>query len=410
MQRLSNTLSIVACSLSLCSAAVSGQTPEPATREELVRWLRVEYTKPPAGWPKPTLDAGVAHLELGPPGPVPFPEGMKPTEEKQKLGLSLFFDPRLSGSQQISCARCHDPEHGWADGRSQANGVFMTTLDRNTPGLAGVGHAKSLFWDGRATTLEDQARMVILNPKEMAGNPREIENRLTAEKEFYQPMFQAAFGDPAITFDRVVQSLAAFQRSLRVGNSAFDRFLSGKHDALKDDAVVGLHLFRTQGRCLNCHGGPMFSDDQFHNAGLTYYGRRFEDTGLFAITKKPEDMGKFRTPSLRNVGNTGPWMHNGLFSRLDGVLRLYNAGMPQPKRKENQKDDPLFPVTSHLLKPLSMKPEQLADLEAFLRSLDERPIRLLRQPFPLLGSPPAPDVPVPAKDGGDPMDLSGGRQ
>ncbi len=393
-------------SLFLFSASASGETREPATRDELVRWLRAEYAKPPAEWPEPTLDEGVAHLELGSPGPVPFPEGMKPTEGKQKLGLSLFFDPRLSGSQQISCARCHDPEHGWADGRSQANGVFMTALTRNTPALAGVGHTKSLFWDGRAPTLEDQARMVILNPKEMAGNPREIEDRLTAEMDFYQPLFQAAFGDPAITFDRVVQALAAFQRSLSVGNSAFDRFLSGKHDALKDDALVGLHLFRTQGRCLNCHGGPMLSDDQFHNAGLTYYARRFEDTGLFAITKKPEDMGKFRTPSLRNVGNTGPWMHNGLFPRLDGVLRLYNAGMPQPKRKDSQKDDPHFPVTSHLLKPLNMKPEQLADLEAFLRSLDERPVRMLRQPFPPLGSLPAVDGPVPANDGGDPMNLS----
>lgn len=396
---------VLLSALSLVSFATAGETPEPATRDELVRWLRAEYAKPPAEWPKPTLDDGVIHRELGSPGPVPFPEGMNPTGEKQKLGLSLFFDPRLSGSQQISCARCHDPEHGWADGRSQANGVFMTALTRNTPALAGVSHAKSLFWDGRAPTLEDQARMVILNPREMAGDPTEIEDRLTAEKDFYQPLFQAAFGDPAITFDRVVQALAAFQRSLRVGTSAFDRFLSGKHDALKDDALVGLHLFRTQGSCLNCHGGPMLSDDQFHNAGLTYYGRRFEDTGLFAITKKPEDMGKFRTPSLRNVGNTGPWMHNGLFSRLNGVLRLYNAGMPQPKRKESQKDDPHFPVTSPLLKPLNMKPEQLADLEAFLRSLDERPVRMLRQPFPPLDMRPAPDVPVPATDGEGQTDL-----
>ena len=369
-----------------CGSLISATAGENGvmTREELVKWLRVEYAKPAAEWPKPVLDEGIAHQELGTPGPSPFPEGMEPTEGKQKLGLSLFFDPRLSGSQQISCARCHDPEHGWADGRSQANGVFMSALTRNTPALTGAGHAKSLFWDGRAPTLEDQARMVILNPKEMAGDTQQIVDRLTAEKEFYQPRFEAAFGDPAITFERVVQALAAFQRGLRVGNSAFDRFLTGKSEALKDDALAGLHLFRTEARCLNCHNGPMLTDDQFHNAGLTYYGRRFYDPGLYAITNKPEDMGKFRTPSLRNVGNTGPWMHNGLFPRLDGVLRLYNAGMPQPKRKESQKDDPLFPVTSHLLKPLKLNAEQLSDLEAFLNSLDERPIRMLSQPFPPL--------------------------
>lgn len=365
-------------------------------REKLIEWLRAEYAKPPAEWPEPTLDEGVAHRELGTPGDVPFPDGKEPAAEKQKLGLSLFFDPRLSGSQQISCARCHDPEHGWADGRSKANGVFMTPLARNTPALSGIGHAKSLFWDGRAPTLEDQARLVILNPKEMAGNPLKIVARLEAEADFYPPRFEAAFGDRAITFDRVVEALAAFQRGLRVGHSAFDRFLSGKPEALKDDALIGLHLFRTQARCLNCHNGPMLTDDQFHNAGITYYGRRFYDPGRHAITGKPEDMGKFRTPSLRNTGNTGPWMHNGLFPRLDGVLRLYNAGMPHPKPKEPQKDDPLFPVTSPLLKSLKLDAQQLADLEAFLRSLDERPVRVLSQPFPPLNmptlTPPAPDV------------------
>jgi cytochrome c peroxidase len=364
-----------------CSLA---QASEPATREELVQWLRIEYAKPPAEWPKPTLDEGVVHRELGTPGPVPFPDGMEPTKAKKELGLSLFFDPRLSGSQQISCSRCHDPEKGWADGRSLANGVFMGQLTRNTPGLHGIGHAKSMFWDGRVITLEEQAVAVITNPKEMAGNPAEIVTRLEKEKHFYGPKFEAAFGSDEIAFDRVVQSIAAFQRGLGVGRSRFDQFLTGKQDALEDNALVGLHLFRTQARCINCHNGPNFTDDQFHNAGLTYYGRRFEDHGLYAITKKPEDMGRFRTPSLRNVGNTGPWMHNGFFPSMRGVLNLYNAGMPRPKRKEHQKDDPLFPETSPLLKPLKLSIEQRADLEAFLMSLDEPRSRVLSPPFPPL--------------------------
>lgn len=380
MWRLSNGIHLILVLLLIQVTSVHSE--EPKEREELIRWLRSEYTKPPSEWPKPTLDDGIILRELASPGKPPFPEGKEPTKEKQQLGLSLFFDPRLSGSQQISCARCHDPEHGWADGRSQANGVFMTTLARNTPALTGAAHSASLMWDGRAPTLEDQARIVILNPNEMAGNPDEIVARLSKETEFYVPKFKAAFGDDKITFDRVLEALAAFQRGLRVGNSNFDRFLAGKHDALEDNALVGLHLFRTQARCLNCHGGPMLTDDQFHNVGLTYYGRKYFDPGLHAITKEPADMGKFRTPSLRNVGNTGPWMHNGLFPRLDGVLRLYNAGMPRPRRKEHEKDDPLFPETSHLLKPLKMNRQQLTDLEAFLRSLDERPVRVLTSPFP----------------------------
>jgi cytochrome c peroxidase len=367
-----------------CLFPASAETPAFANRADLVDWLRTEYAKPPAGWPKPTLDEDVIHRELATPGPVPFPEGMVPTKAKKELGLSLFFDPRLSGSQQIPCSRCHDPEKGWADGRSLANGMFMGQLTRNTPGLQGIGHARSLFWDGRTLSLEAQAVAVITNPKEMAGDPAVIIGRLNKEKDFYSPRFEAAFGDGEITFERVVQAIAAFQRRLPVGRSAFDRFLTEEKSALSDSALAGLHLFRTQARCINCHNGPEFTDHQFHNAGLTYYGRRFEDTGLFAITQKPEDMGKFRTPSLRNVGRTGPWMHNGLFPTMRGVLNLYNAGMPRVKRKEHQQDDPLFPETSPRLKPLNLTLEQLADLEAFLMSLNEPAMRVLSPPFPPL--------------------------
>ena len=375
---------LIAIALAILSASAAAEEPVFASREELVEWLRKEYSKPPSDWPKPTLDGGVEHRELGTPEAVPFPDGMEPSKERRELGLSLFFDPRLSGSQQISCSRCHDPEKGWSDGRSLANGVFMTPLTRNTPGLHGIGHAKSLFWDGRAPTLEAQAAAVITNPKEMAGDPRIIVERLEAEKEFYVPKFKAAFGDETITFERVVQSLAAFERGLRVGRSEFDKFLGGKADALSDDALAGLHWFRTQARCLNCHNGPMLTDDRFHNIGLTYYGRRFEDRGRYEVTKKRDDVGAFRTPSLRNVGKTGPWMHNGFFPSMRGVLNLYNSGMPHPLRKESQKDDPIFPETSALLKPLKLDARQLSDLEAFLRSLDEPSTRVLAPPFPPL--------------------------
>lgn len=369
----------------LCGGLTIAAAAEPdanSERAELLAWLRAEYGKPTAEWPAPTLDPGVAHHELATPGAAPFPEGREPTRAKQDLGRALFFDPRLSGSLQISCSRCHDPELGWADGRSFASGVFMASLTRNTPGLAGIGHAESLFWEGRAPDLEAQAREVILNPLEMAGNEEEIVARLTAESEFYPEKFKLAFGDDEISFQRVIEALAAFQRGLPVGRSAFDRFLAGQPEPISDSALAGLHLFRTRGRCMNCHNGPMLTDNQFHNAGLTYYGRRFEDLGRHTVTGKSEDIGKFRTPTLRNVAATGPWMHNGLFPRLRGVLNLYNAGMARPKRKPEQENDPNFPETSVLLQPLSLNAAELADLEEFLNSLTEPKLRMLNPPFP----------------------------
>lgn len=380
--RLGNFIIAILVGLPCALVAAVEVPPSREDREVFLKWVRERYQKPPGEWPEPTLDEGIAHRELGTPGPVPAPPDNPVTEEKTKLGMSLFFDPRLSGSRQISCASCHDPELGWSDGRSRALGVFTETLGRNTPGLIGVGHQKSHFWDGRAATLEDQARAVLLNPKEMAAEPAVVEERLAREKEFYGPLFEQAFGDDGITFDRVVLALATFQRGLKAGRADFDKFLAGRHAALSDEALAGLHLFRTDARCMNCHNGPEFSDHQFHNVGLTYYGRELFDPGRYKLTEKPEDMGKFRTPGLRNVGRTGPWMHNGLFPQLDGVLRMYNAGMPRPKRKPGQENDPNFPVTSPHLQPLELSDRDLQDLEAFLRALDEPAVRVLNPPFP----------------------------
>ncbi|WP_218280710.1 cytochrome-c peroxidase [Verrucomicrobium spinosum] len=130
----------------------------------------------------------------------------------------------------------------------------------------------------------------------------------------------------------------------------------------------------------------MLQSDTFHNLGLTYYGRKYEDLGRYKVTGKPEDVGRFKTPTLRNVARTGPWMHNGLFPSLDGVLRLYNAGMPRPRPKPGQENDPLFPKTDPLLKPLKMDAGELADLKAFLEALNEPPVRILSQPFPPIAS------------------------
>lgn len=359
------------------SATVAFSPENEAQRKELIAWLRKEYAKPAQEWPKAELDEGRPKEEIG---PVQWtPTG---TKEQRRLGLSLFFEPRLSKSMSVSCASCHEPQLGWSNGVAFSFGEHREQITRHPPTLVGVGFHKKLFWDGRTDSLEHQARDVIVHPVEMNGDPTQIAERLNAEKEYYGPLFKAAFGDSKISFDRIIEALAIFERGIQAGRTKFDKFAKGDTAIFSDSEIAGLHLFRTKARCMNCHMGPMFTDGEFHNLGLTYYGRRLQDMGRYTQTGLPEDVGKFRTPTLRNVGRTAPYMHNGVFPILEGVLRLYNAGMPHPKPKENQIGDPLFPKTSEHLKPLNLSAQELSDLKDFLLTLNEPPIRILTPPVP----------------------------
>jgi cytochrome c peroxidase len=367
----------------MSGTGLATESLDPTERAELVTWLRAEYAKPAAEWPKPDLDEGRPHREIGP--VVEWKPGG--TQEQRRLGLSLFFDPRLSKSQGVSCASCHEPQLGWSNGVAFSFGENREQITRHPPTLVGVGLHKKLFWDGRSDSLEGQAKDVILHPVEMNGDPAEIVTRLEKEKEYYGPLFEKAYGDPAITFDRILTALAMFQRGIQPGRTKFDKFVAGDPKALSDSEVVGLHLFRTKARCINCHMGDMFTDEEFHNVGLTYYGRRLEDLGRYKQTGLKEDVGRFRTPTLRNVGRTAPYMHNGVFPHLEGILRLYNAGMPRPKPKGDQAKDPLFPQTSEHLKPLKLTAQELADLRDFLLALNEPPFRILTPPIPPIRKP-----------------------
>ncbi len=340
--------------------------------------LRAAYTKPAKEWPKPTLDPGTPWAELG---PLPEPEHPKDnpfSKEKAELGKALFFDARLSGSGQIACASCHDPDLGWADGRTTAFGHGRKALKRNSPSILNVAFAPALFWDGRAKTLEDQAAAVLANPDEMRSDAKDVSARLSKVKG-YPELFKAAFGDDGVTTERTAKAVACFERTVVGGKSRFDAFARGKADALSDPEVRGLHLFRTDARCGHCHNGPALTDGRFHDLGLSNYGTEFEDVGRYAVTKDVKDVGKFRTPSLRNVSKTAPHMHSGLFD-IPTALILYNAGMRTLRPGARFKDDPKFPATkSPLLKPLGLNKHDLADLEAFLRSLEE-PSRKFRPP------------------------------
>ena len=342
---------------------------------KLAAELRRVYSGPVAGWPAPQVDADVKYVELGPVPAAVFPPDNPHSKEKEELGRLLFFDPRLSGSGQIACASCHDPDLAWADGRTTSFGHGRTALKRNAPTILNISHSRTLFWDGRAASLEQQATEVVLNHDEMRGDPATVEARLARVPE-YRRLFKAVFGEETPSLARAAQAIATFERTVVSRLNKFDQFLRGKPDALSDAAVRGLHLFRTEARCVNCHLGPLFTDGLFHNENLTYYSRKYEDLGRHRVTGKAEDVGRFKTPTLRNVARTGPYMHNGLFPHLEGVLRMYNAGMGHIRPKPGQEDDPLLPEKSPHLRQLGLNDHDLADLRAFLDALTEPALRV----------------------------------
>lgn len=343
--------------------------------------LRAIYSLAPSQWPRPHIDSGVNFQELGqlPPSPVDIRNDS--VKKIVHLGKVLFFDPRLSGSNQIACVSCHAPDLNYADGKQFSFGHDMASTKRNAPSLENVWFYKRLFWDGRARSLEDQAIEPISSKLEMHQDFTLLADKLSKIKG-YGPLFADAFGDDDITSDRILTGLATFQRTLVSRRTAFDRFLAGDKNSLTDQQLHGMHIFRTKGRCMNCHNGPLFTDNQLHNVGLTYYGRKYEDLGLYNITKKPEDVGKFKTPGLRNVMRTAPWFHNGIFPDMDGIMNLYNSGMPSPVRSQEQLNDPLFPKTDPLLKPLGLTREERNAVVAFLHAITELPIKVQKPELP----------------------------
>lgn len=384
-------LGLVSLLLIACRSAEETSQPEqqsaaPAGTDALTieaARLRDIYAGPPASWPAPNVDPDVAFVELGP--------VLRPVQDRDPravarvdLGQTLFFDARLSGTGQMACASCHDAELGWADGRATSFGHGFQSLPRNAPSLLNAAYGKSFFWDGRAANLEDQASAVFENAKEMHSSMDAVLTSVRSSRG-YRAMFKAAWNDAEPTQEHVLSSIAAFERTLiSDGSSDFDAFLGGKKTTPSDAAVRGLHLFRTEARCVNCHYGPLLTDGEFHDLGLSYYGRKLEDLGRYEVTKNPSDVGRFKTPSLRNVMRTAPYMHNGLFD-IDGVLNMYSAGMSTLKRKPEQADDPLFPTKSPHLKQLGLDAQKRSDLKAFLESLTERRRRVRPPEMPVLG-------------------------
>ena len=312
-----------------------------------------------------------------------YPEHNKYSKEKAFLGKTLFFDPRLSVSGQIACASCHNPELGWTDNLTRSFGHNRQSGKRNAMTIMNTGYATSLFWDGRATSLEDQAQFPISDPIEMNEKLTIAVDKII-EVKGYGKLFTEAFGDQKVTLERIQYAIATFERTLKSPKSKFDQFISGKADALTDQQVAGLHLFRTKAQCINCHSTPYFSDNQFHNDGQTLFGTKDEDFGRYNVTMDIKDIGKFRTPTLREVANTRPWMHNGHFPSLVDVVEFYNLGNPAPIQTKylGVGRDSLIPKTSPLLKKLDLNRTEINALVAFIESLSTPNSRIITPKMP----------------------------
>lgn len=314
--------------------------------------------------------AGARAAELNAsPYPYPVPLGLTPpdvpaddpvTDAKAALGKTLFFDKRLSRDATVSCSSCHDPAKGWTDQAPVSTGIRGRKGVRSAPTVLNAAYMTAQFWDGRAASLEEQALAPIENPVEMDFTRGELVARLSAIKG-YAPLFRAAFGDGSVSADRVASALATFERTVLTGNSPYDRWKAGDRKAMSPAAVAGYELFNDADRanCAACHSGPNFSDSKFHNTGVGA-----GEPGRAAVTRRPEDAGAFKTPTLRNLKYTAPYMHDGSRRTLIEAIDLYDEG-----GVANPNLDPR-------IKPLQLTEIEEADLAFFLDALNGDPVKV----------------------------------
>ncbi len=284
------------------------------------------------------------------------PEDNPITAAKVELGRLLYFDPRLSIDKTISCASCHIPYHGFADPARTSAGVGRKLGGRNSPTVINRIFSKEQFWDGRAADLEDQAHGPLVNPVEMAMPKHDKVVEQCNSVAGYAPFFEKAFGSAEITMPRIAQAIASYERTVVAGNSPFDRHMAGDKDAMSASAVRGMEIFNGKGNCKTCHAGFNFTDEQYHNLGIGV-GAAKPDLGRFEITKIETDKGAFKTPTLRNVSENPPYMHDGSEPTLKAVVELYNRGGVKN------------PWLSKEMKALKLSPGEIDDVVAFLYAL-----------------------------------------
>ncbi len=310
---------------------------------------------------------------------------------KVALGEELYFDKRLSRDLSISCASCHDPASAFTDHNPTAIGQTGTFGTRNAPTILNAMFNEMQFWDGRARSLEQQAKQPLINPMEMGMPSYDAVVARVSSIPSYRQKFGRVFKSEGITIDTIVRAIAAFERTQLSGNSPFDRFIKGDQTAITDGQKQGWQLFKSKGKCIECHSfansSPFFTDFKFHNSGigvnakgpeqLTYASQKiiassrsddvdpavmahridFSELGRFLVTKQPKDIGAFKTPTLRDVELTAPYMHNGSLRTLLDVVRYYNRGGEKNANLDEK------------IRPLGLSDEEMSHIVEFLRAL-----------------------------------------
>jgi cytochrome c peroxidase len=314
------------------------------------------------------------------------------TAEKIELGKMLFFDPRLAGDSSISCSKCHDPEKGFANGLQMSDAYPGTKHWRHAPTVWNAAYAPILFWDGRSPSLEDQAKGPIQAPIEMNQNPGHLVQKLS-RIPYYREQFQKVFNSE-VTFENLARAIAAFERTIVSRNAPIDAYLKGDKSALDAEQVLGMELFVGKARCIVCHDGALLSDGKLHATGVAeieslgkdsdriatrhffakdagYGNYRIDaDYGRELITKSAEDRFKFKTPSLREIAETDPYMHNGALLTLEDVVDFYDMGGGDLPNKDPK------------MKPLNLTDSEKAALIAFLEALSGDPIKITPPELP----------------------------
>jgi cytochrome c peroxidase len=275
---------------------------------------------------------------------MPVPEENPLTREKIALGRRLFHDTRLSRDGSIACASCHDRRKAFSDGRPLAIGIGGRVGQRHAPALINRGYGRSFFWDGRAASLEVQVLHPIQDVREMDMTLREVTARTGLQPQ------------------EIASALASYVRSILSGDSPFDRFVGGDRRALSREQQAGLQLFRGKGNCTACHVGPTFTDESFHNTGIAWREAdgTLRDEGRFLLTRRDDDRGAFKTPTLREVARSAPYMHDGSLATLEEVVEYYNRGGNRN------------PWLDAEVRPLRLTPAEARALVAFLRALNGR--------------------------------------
>ena len=296
------------------------------------------------------------------PASTPFPEDNRYTPEREALGRTLFFDPRLSGSGWISCASCHNPGLSWGDGLPRAIGHGMKTLGRRTPTILNLAWGQAFFWDGRADTLEAQA----LGPIQAAGEMNLDLSSMIARIDgipSYKALFAKAYPGEPVAPETVAKAIATFERGVVSPDAPFDRWVAGDDAAISAEAKRGFVVFNTKAACAKCHSGWRFTDDSFHDIGVAG-----DDLGRGALLKDiPAVQHAFKTPTLRDADRRGPYMHDGSIATLEAVVDFYDRGGLAAR-----------PSLSNDLKPLGLTPEEKRQLLAFMRTLTspDRPVQV----------------------------------